>query len=165
MQIRDERPEDLPAIREVTAAAFATMPFSSGTESRITDALREAGALMLSLVVDRRGEIVGHVAFSPIRVDGEAGDWYGLGPVSAKPAHRGLGIGTALIETGLARLRALGAGGCVLLGDPGYYHRFGFVADPALFYPHGPAEAFQRLVLKGDPPRGEVTYHSAFDAA
>lgn len=165
MQIRDERPEDLPAIRDVTTAAFATMPFSGGTEARITDALREAGALTLSLVADRHGEVVGHIAFSPVTIDGREGDWYGLGPVSAKPPHRGLGIGTALIEAGLDRLRALGAGGCVLLGDPGYYHRFGFVADPALFYPHGPAEAFQRLVLKGDEPRGEVAYHPAFDAA
>ncbi len=165
MQIRDERPEDLPAIRDVTTSAFATMPFSSGTEARITDALREEGALTLSLVADRRGEVVGHVAFSPVTIGGQAGDWYGLGPVSAKPPHRGLGIGTALIEAGLDRLRALGAGGCVLLGDPGYYHRFGFVTDPALFYPHGPAAAFQRLLLRGDPPTGEVAYHSAFDVA
>ena len=52
-----------------------------------------------------------------------------------------------------------------LLGDPGYYARFGFEHDPQLFYPGPPAEYFQRLVLDGPPPAGVVRYASAFSAA
>ena len=163
MQIRNERPEDLPAIREITAAAFAPMPYSTGTEPRIIDALRDAGALTLSLVADRRGEVLGHVAFSPVEINGERGNWYGLGPVSVSPPYKGLRIGKALIEEGLDRLREQGAGGCVLLGDPGYYGRYGFVRDPELTYADGPPEAFQRLVLRGDAAKGEVRFHPAFD--
>jgi putative acetyltransferase len=165
VQIRNERPEDLPAIREITAAAFAPMPYSSGTEPRIIDALRDAGALTISLVADRRGEVLGHIAFSPVEIAGEPGNWYGLGPVSVAPPCQGLGIGKALIEEGLDRLRALGAGGCVLLGDPGYYGRYGFEHDPALTYADGPPEAFQRLVLQGEAAQGEVRYHAAFAVA
>ncbi len=162
MQIRSERPEDLPAIRDITAAAFAPMPYSTGAEPRIINALRESGALTLSLVADRHGEVLGHVAFSPVAINGEPGDWYGLGPVAVSPPYKGLRIGKALIEEGLDRLREMDAGGCVLLGDPGYYCRYGFVRDPDLTYPYGPPEAFQRLVLKGAAPKGEVEYHPAF---
>ncbi len=118
MQIRSERPEDLPAIRDITAAAFAPMPYSTGAEPRIINALRESGALTLSLVADRHGEVLGHVAFSPVAINGEPGDWYGLGPVAVSPPYKGLRIGKALIEEGLDRLREMDAGGCVLLGDP-----------------------------------------------
>lgn len=165
MQIRDERPEDLAAIRDVTAAAFALVPYSTGTEPRIIDALRDAGALTLSLVAERRGSVIGHAAFSPVRVGGQPGDWHGLGPVAVAPPFMAVGIGKALIEAGLDRLRKLDAGGCVVLGDPRYYARFDFVRDPLLTYIGGPPEAFQRLVLNGEAPQGEVTYHPAFDIA
>lgn len=165
MQIRDERPEDIEAIRTVTAAAFAGQPYSSQTEARIVDALRDAGALTLSLVAVRGCEVIGHVAFSPVLIAGETRGWYGLGPVSVVPALQGLGIGARLILEGLERLRDIGARGCVLLGDPGYYGRFGFEADPSLIYPGPPAEYFQRLTLEVPTPTGEVSYHPAFDVA
>lgn len=72
------------------------------------------------------------------------------------------GIGAALIGAGLERLRSSGASGCVVLGDPAYYARFGFAHDPALTYPEGPAEAFRRIVFTGPAPRGPVRYHAAF---
>lgn len=164
-EIRAERPGDAAAIGAVTEAAFRTAPHSSGTEARIVAALREAGALTLSLVAIRDGGIVGHIAFSPVLIDGRAGDWYGLGPVSVAPERQRRGTGGALIREGLERLKAIGAKGCVLLGDPNYYHRFGFIADPDLTYAGGPPEAFQRRVLTGEPARGEVRYHAAFDVA
>jgi predicted N-acetyltransferase YhbS len=165
MQIRDERPGDEAAIGEITRAAFAGVPHSSQTEPRIVEALRQAGALTLSLVAVGDQEIVGHIAFSPVLIDGQPGDWYGLGPVSVEPELQAGGIGTALIRAGLDRLRDIGAHGCVLLGDPNYYRRFGFVADPELTYAGGPPEAFQRLGLTGEPAKGEVTYHPAFEVA
>ena len=166
MQIRDERDEDAAAISRITATAFATAPHSSGTEVRIVEALRQAGALTVSLVATSDdGRIVGNVAFSPVQIGGAAGRWYGLGPVSVSPDLQRQGIGGALIREGLARLATLNADGCVLLGDPAYYSRFGFVSDPALTYGGKPSQYFQRLVLRGKVPKGDVRYHPAFDVA
>jgi putative acetyltransferase len=165
MQFRPERPEDAATIRALTDAAFEGMPFSDQTEAKVIDGLREAGALTLSLVATEGGEIVGHVAFSPVTIEGEAGDWYGLGPVSVWPDRQRTGIGQALIREGLQRLRSIGAGGCVLLGDPAYYRRFGFESDPDLHNVGAPPGAFQRLTLKGARPSGEVSFHHAFDAS
>jgi putative acetyltransferase len=163
MVIRPETADDASAIRAVTSAAFKGAPYSSGTEAAIIDALRNAGALMLSLVAEEQGRIVGHVAFSPVTINGKAGRWFGLGPVSVEPSEQRRGIGQALIRDGLERLRAAGAEGCVLLGDPAYYRRFGFVSDPKLRYGEVPPEYFQRLSFTGAEPEGEVAYHPGFD--
>lgn len=161
MLIRPEAAADHAAIRALTTAAFAGAPHASGTEAAIIDALRAAGALALSLVADDGG-VVGHVAFSPVRIDGRDTGWFGLGPVSVAPKWQGQGIGSALIREGLARLAASGAQGCVLLGNPGYYRRFGFATDPDLTLPDVPPEYFQRLVLAGAPARGTVSFHPGF---
>ena len=124
--IRDERPEDAIAIRKVTRAAFAEHPHSLQTEHLIIDALRTAGALTLSLVAESEGRIVGQIAFSPVQVGVGSIGWYGLGPVSVEPASQKRGIGTSLMMEGIDRLREMGAQGCVVLGDPVYYSRFGF---------------------------------------
>lgn len=163
MQIRNESPRDWDAIAAVTSAAFGPMPYSSGTESRIVDALRECAMLTISLVAERQGEVIGHIAFSPVRIDGRDGPWFGLGPVSVRPDLQRQGIGQALIRTGIAQLCDLGAGLCVVLGDPRYYGRFGFRHRPDLTYDFAIAEAFQCLVLSGEPPSGEVTFQPAFD--
>jgi len=165
MQIRPERPEDVDTIRRLTAAAFRDMPHSSQTESAIVDALRGAGALAISLVAVEDGEIVGHVAFSPVAINGEFSGWYGLGPVSVWPARQRKGIGQALIREGLGRLEQMGAQGCVVLGDPVYYSRFGFASDPDLRYGDVPPEYFQQLAFADAMPQGEVAYHAGFDAA
>lgn len=165
MHIRPERPEDAAVIHALTKAAFDGMPFSDQTEARVIDALRAAGALTLSLVAAEADEIIGHVAFSPVTVNRGVAGWYGLGPVSVWPARQRTGIGQALIRDGLRRLRALGAGGCVLLGDPAYYRRFGFERDPDLYVVGAPPGAFQRLSLNGPSPKGQVSFHPAFDVA
>lgn len=165
MQIRPERPEDATTIHALTDAAFKGRPFSDNTEARVIEALRAAGALAISLVATKADEIVGHVAFSPVTINGEAGDWYGLGPVSVWPDLQLTGIGQGLIREGLRRLQAMGAGGCVLLGDPAYYSRFGFENDPHLRHAGAPAWAFQCLTLNGDRPRGEVSFHPGFDVS
>ena len=165
MQLRPERPDDAATIHKLTDTAFRGMPYSDGDEASVIDRLRVAGALSLSLVATHGDEIVGHVAFSPVSIDGVTADWYGLGPVSVWPERQRTGIGQALIREGLARLRSMGAGGCVLLGDPAYYVRFGFENDPDLRHAGGPAWAFQCLTLNGSRPKGEVEFHPAFDAA
>ena len=165
MIIRDEHAADIDAIRALTWAAFAGMPYTSGTEAAIVDGLRAAGALTISLVASDGGKVVGHAAFSPVTINGEAGLWFGLGPLSVEPQRQRQGVGTSLVRTGLERLSAMGAQGCVVLGDPAYYGRFGFTSDPELRYGNVPPQHFQRLVLAGQPPRGGVAFHPAFGGA
>ena len=62
------------------------------------------------------------------------------------------------------RLEAMGAGGCVVLGELGYYGRFGFESDPELRYGDAPAAYFQRLIFKGPAPPGQVRFHPVFEA-
>ena len=164
MQVRPETPADTAAIRTVVAAAFESAPHRSGTEAEIVDALRGAGALAVSFIAEEDGEIVGHIAFSPVTIDGETGGWFGLGPAAVRPDKQRGGIGQALIRAGLERLRAAGAQGCVVLGDPLYYDRFGFRSVPELRYRDAPAEYFRCLVFRGEQPTGDVGYHPAFSS-
>jgi putative acetyltransferase len=164
VEIRPEQPEDIAVIRQVIEVAFAPKEYSSRTEVVIVDALRGAGALTVSLVAVIGGEVVGHVAFSPVTIDGEHRCWYGLGPVSVKPSRQKQGIGGKLIREGLARLAKIDAKGCVVLGDPGYYKRFGFDNDPGLRFEEAPPEYFMRLVFDGPAPSGRVAYHDGFNA-
>ncbi len=164
MEIRSETPADIAAIEAVTVAAFQHAAHTQHTEQFIVAALRRAGALTVSLVAEEGGQVIGHVAVSPVMVsDGVAG-WYGLGPVSVAPACQGRGVGRALLERALAELRAQGAIGCVVLGEPGYYARFGFTAEPSLVLAGVPAEYFQALAFIGPPPSGTVAYQPAFAA-
>ncbi len=160
--IRDETPGDATAIRALTEAAFAGAAHASGTEAAIVDALRAAGVLTLSLVLVEAGEPVGHVAFSPVLVDGADVGWFGLGPVSVRPDRQRRGLGAALVRDGLARLRAGAARGCVVLGDPTWYRRFGFEADAGLRLAGVDPRFFQRLAFETPIPRGIVTFHAAF---
>ena len=165
MVIRIEHRGDAPAIRKVVTTAFERAAHSSGTEAAIVEALRSTGGLTLSLVAEKEGEIVGYAAFSPVTIDGTAGAWFGLGPVAVLPEAQGHRVGHQLISDGLDRLRALGAAGCVVLGDPEYYRRFGFESDAALFCQDVPARYFQRLAFTGTASSGEVAYHKAFSAS
>ena len=160
--IRPERPGDEAAIHALTESAFRTQPHSDGSEPALVDALRRDGDLALSLVAETGSQIVGHIAFSRVTISDGAADWYGLGPVGVAPERQRQGIGSQLIERGLAEMTERGARGVVLLGDPKYYGRFGFVHDPALRYPGPPAKYFQRLVLAGEAASGTVTYARAF---
>ena len=162
LTIRADRPGDEAAISRLITEAFATAPHSSGTEARIVDDLRSAGALTVSLIAEREGRLVGHVAFSPVTIAGANRGWFGLGPVAVLPGYQEQGIGAQLIKSGLGELRAIGAKGCVVLGDPGYYARFGFIANSRLAFAGPPPDYFQTLRFGDDQAGGEVAYHSAF---
>ena len=162
MIIQPEMPNDYEAITQVTFAAFTSGSYNP-TEHLIIKGLREAGALSLSLVADMDGKIVGHVAFSAMTINGEDQGWYGLGPISVQPNRQKGGIGSKLIEDGLGRIRAMGASGCVLLGNPEYYQRFGFKSYPELIYAGAPdPKYFMAIPFYNEIPDGEVEYHIAF---
>lgn len=158
--LRDETPADADAIRSLVTEAFRGAAHSSGTEARIVDGLRAAGALTLSLVAEGDEGILGHVAASPV-VIGDAPGWFGIAPLAVRPDRQSQGIGAALMQAALAQLRAEGAAGVVLVGDPAYYTRFGFAAHSGITVPGIPPGYVLALPF-AEPPRGEVRYHAAF---
>jgi putative acetyltransferase len=163
-RIRDETPNDAPQIRALTISAFLHARHTSHTEQHIVAALRCAGALTLSLVAEVDEALVGHVAISPVSISDGATGWFGLGPISVVPQHQRQGVGSRLMREAMRVLRARGASGCVVLGEPEYYGRFGFVAYPDLVLPDVPPGYFQALSFDASRPRGTVTYHAAFNA-
>jgi putative acetyltransferase len=162
--IRPEIPADIDPIDALTRTAFRDHPHSRQTEQFIVLALRTAGALAVSLVAAEDGQVVGHIAFSPVSIADGAAGWYGIGPLSVAPERQRRGIGSRLVQVGLERLRALGAQGCVLVGEPAYYGRFGFANDPALVLEGVPPEYFLALRLGDAPAGGAVVFHPAFAA-
>lgn len=161
---RSETSADRHAIEAVTTSAFLNAPHTSHTEQYIVNALRQAGRLSVSLVAEAEGTLIGHVAMSPVSISDGALGWFGLGPISVLPQHQRQGIGSELMRAALRTLRERGASGCVVLGDPEYYGRFGFQADPNLVLPGFPPEYFQAISFDSSKPRGTVTYHEAFEA-
>jgi putative acetyltransferase len=158
--IRRERDGDEAAIAQVITTAFAATEWSDGSEAGIVARLRDDLDLEASYVgVTPSGGVIGHIAFSRVSLPG----WFGLGPLAVLPDWQRRGIGAALVEAGLEDLRRMDAEGCVVLGEPEYYSRFGFAHDPELTYAGAfRPEYFQRLVLRGEPVRGEVAYAAAF---
>jgi putative acetyltransferase len=144
IQIRDERPGDEGAIRDVNRRAFG-----GDQESRIVDALRENGAVLLSLVATLNGHVVGHILYSPASLDGGI-TGAALGPMAVAPEHQRAGIGSMLVEEGTVRLRDAGCPFIVVVGHARYYPRFGFTPAVA----HGiacewdvPDDVFMVLIL------------------
>ena len=161
--IRPEEPRDESAIELVTIEAFKGAPHTDYTEQFIVRELRRANALTVSLVAETEGQIVGHVAVSPVQISQGADAWFGLGPLSVVPTHQRQGIGTQLVQMAMQTLQASSAMGCVVLGDPKYYGRFGFVPVAGLVLPGFPASHLQVLVWNSNTPQGEVSYHQAFE--
>jgi putative acetyltransferase len=141
--VHPERPEDAAAIHAVHAASFPT-----DVESRLVDLLRVTGRLPVSLVAEIGDVVVGHVAFSPVTAVSDAVG-VGLAPVAVAEPHRRRGIAAALVRTGLEACRAAGFGWAVVMGEPGYYSRFGFrpASQFGLSDEYGGGPAFQAIEL------------------
>ncbi|HPL63302.1 MAG: N-acetyltransferase [Syntrophales bacterium] len=123
MEVRFERSEDIPSVREINQLAFARR-----TEADIVDNLRKSCPDAVSLVVEEDGRIVGHIMFTPVIIEGvdKRLEGMGLGPVAVRPDLQRKGIGSALIRCGLEILRGRRCPFVVVLGIPGFYSRFGF---------------------------------------
>ena len=162
MIIRSETASDFDAIAEITIAAFRTLEISNHTEQFITNSLRAADALTISLVAEIDGRVVGHIAFSPATISDGSTGWYGLGPVSVLPEYQKQGIGKSLVNKGLSMLKELDGQGCALVGDPNYYKRFGFRNIPDLVHEGIPQEVFLVLPFTENVPQGIVVFHEGF---
>jgi putative acetyltransferase len=164
IEISPERPADIPMIHAVHAEAFETE-----AEARLVDRLRDQADPFLSLVARFGDVVVGHILFTPVRLAerGKAG-LLGLAPMAVLPAFQGQGVGTRLVEEGLAAARDLGARGVVVLGHTDYYPRFGFrpASDFGLSNEfRAPAENFMAIELVEDglaSADGLVRYDRAF---
>lgn len=121
--IRQEEPGDAPGIRAVLERAFP-----GPAEADLVDLLRQAGKATISFVAFEHMTIVGHILFSPVTLVPEISrlPGLGLGPVAVLPEYQRQGIGTRLIRLGLAACKKYDYAYLVVLGHPGYYHRFGF---------------------------------------
>src|SRR5262245_32800409 len=116
IEIREERPEEVAEIRELTRRAFG-----QDAEGKIIDALRSNGAALLSLVATVNGEIVGHILYSALLVGDHQVRGAALGPMAVLPEHQHKGIGSKLIETGNRKLKEIGFAFIVVVGHADYY--------------------------------------------
>ncbi len=148
MIIRPAQPGDNAAIRPLVTAAFVGADHASGTEADIVVGVRAEGAVLVELVAEEEGRIVGHVLFSRMTCEPSL-LVAGLGPVAALPGQQLRGIGSALILEGLERCRALGVQVSLVLGHPPYYPRFGYSAAAAakIASPFAGNPAFMALEL------------------
>lgn len=127
VEIRRERPEDIPGIRDVNDRAFGR-----SEESTVVDRVREACEGVVSLVAVLEGQVVGHVLFSPARIEiGTGRDVFGMGlaPLAVLPEYQRQGIGMELTAAGLVAIRQTACTFVIVLGHPDYYPGFGF--EPA----------------------------------
>ncbi|AGZ46795.1 GNAT family N-acetyltransferase [Actinoplanes friuliensis] len=120
--VREERDDDIEAVRQMLTAAF-----ESDAEARLVDALRSTHAWMpeFSVVAEENGEVVAFALLSRIMIGGETG--LALGPVAVLPDRQKQGLGAEVIKDALRRATEAGERLVLVLGDPAYYKRFGFV--------------------------------------
>jgi putative acetyltransferase len=160
--IRPEIASDALAISAVIDAAFKGMPYAEGDEAELLHELRRQSALSVSLVAEQNGQVIGQVAFSPAYATNNSNGWYSLGPIAVLPAHQGTGVGSALMREGLAALQHLNAQGCILVGHPQLYAKFGFIHAPDNAPADEPPEYFMLKQFHGATPSGAFAFHAAF---
>jgi putative acetyltransferase len=162
--VREEQQHDRAAVRAVNERAFG-----QPGEADLVEMLHREGAVVVALVAERAGEVVGHILFSAVETEVGGGKrLLGLAPMAVSPEIQRLGIGSRLVREGIVRCAAAGYDGVVLVGHPEYYPRFGFV--PAHRFGirceyDVPPEAFMALELPHCSLAGVsglVRYHAAF---
>jgi putative acetyltransferase len=165
IRIRPEKYEDIDFINSIIISAFR-----GHDEARLVNLLREEDALTLSLVAENDGEIVGHIAFSPMEVEFNMMNksYLGLAPLAVKPAFQKQKVGSRLVRSGLEQALSMGWYGVFVLGDPQYYSRFGFrnAVDLGFFCEYeAPPENFMAVALRPGGLEGSgglAKYHSVF---
>jgi putative acetyltransferase len=157
--IRTETPADVDGIDGAVEAAFGRRD-----EADLVSALRADAAWIpdLSLVADVDGSIVGHIALTRAAVEGSP--VLALAPLAVVPDHQRRGIGSALVWAALQRVAAGPAPTVVVLGDPGFYGRFGFrsARELGITGPFGDIDEFQALGTPATAPVGRMSYSAPF---
>ena len=153
LEIRLENPEDIPSTRAVNESAFGQV-----NEANLVDLIRSRGKASLSLVAARNGRVLGHILFSPVTLDSQRYNPHGVGlaPVAVLPEYQNQGIGSRLIRAGLQMCREAGWDFVIVVGNPAYYPRFGFIAGRCfgLSSSYGDSEAYMVMELKPGALKG-----------
>ena len=161
VRVRAEEPDDRPAIRTVVLEAFRADDHPEPPEADLIDALRDSAAWLpaLSVVAERDGEVVAHALLTRVTVGDDARPALALGPVAVRPAHQGVGLGTAAVRAALDAARAAGETLVLVLGEPEYYGRFGFTnaQEQGFTGPWGSGRHWQAMAW-GEVAPGEVAY-------
>lgn len=168
VKIRSEKNSDYEMIAKINDEAF-----NQKNESKLIKALRKNPSFIpeLSLVAEKNKEIVGHLLLFPIEI--KSGSIkrasLSLAPMSVVPQYQGVGIGSKLVEAGLAEAKKKGFSSVIVLGHPHYYPRFGF-KPASKWHIHAPFnvpnEAFLALeLIKGglNNVSGTVEYPKEFN--
>lgn len=168
MLIRPENLRDARAIESLVLQAFIGHPHhevgAKPTEHLTVNRLRQDNAMTLALVAENDSGIIGHLAYSRIKINGALSDWQVLAPVSVLPDYQRQGIGSALINQSLALLKKARVAGLVVMGEADYYTRFGFHHQHALTVDGVPEHYFmaQALDARCITAKGSVRFHEAF---
>lgn len=160
MAIRAATPRDREAIRLVEEHAFGQR-----SEAGLVDAIVAQGDAIVELVAVEDGQVVGHILFSRLHIESEAGEFpaVALAPLAVEPSFHGTGIGGALVREAHIRLKTAGERLSVVLGDPAYYGRFGYThARAAGFESEYQCDALQAVVWGDAPEAGRLVYPSGF---
>lgn len=161
LKIQKEAPEHYQAIHDVLISCF-----KSDAEAKLVSALRENNKAVIELVALHEGEVVGHVMFSPVTTFPPANALgIGLAPLAVKPAFQRQGIGRKLVQEGLLLCKEMNFDYVVLLGDPKYYQRFGFIkaSDLGIKNEYGVDEPFMLIQFNKVPlPNSLVRYCDEF---
>lgn len=160
LKIRNEEAKDIEQVREILRAAFHT-----AAESKLVDALRANGKVIISLVAVQDEKVLGHILFSPVSTTPPSeAKGIGLAPVAVHPNLQAQGIGSQLIQEGLRRCKELRYDYCVVLGKPRYYQHFGFEKASALglHNEYGVEDEFMVIRFSGRELDGLVKYAPEF---
>jgi len=160
IKIRNEESLDIEAVREILRAAF-----QSDAESKLVDALRANGKAIISLVAVNGDDVLGHVLFSQVTTTPPSdARGIGLAPVAVRADAQSKGIGSQLIHEGLKLCKEMAYDYCVVLGDPRYYHRFGFekASHFGIQNEYRADDAFMLIRFTKHVPTGLVSYEPEF---
>lgn len=159
--IRLEEPEDATQIRDLLEASFPGFG-----EARLVDNLRGDGDILLSLVAEDEGVVIGYIAFSRLRVEDDDGDAFravALAPLAVYPEYQQQGVATRLVREGHACLAAMGITLSVVLGEPSYYARFGYSNKRAARFASDFQSPYLMALSFGAAPwEGRLVYAPAF---
>ncbi len=166
--VRDEKPEDVAAVREINELAF-----KKPVEANIVERLRAACKRYVSLVAVIDEKVAGHILFTPVSIDGFAiSGGVGLAPMAVHPERQNRGVGKELVRAGIARLESESCPFIIVLGHPAYYPRFGFERASgrglSCQWEGIPDEGFMMIILDNqvmDGVTGVVRYRDEFDTA
>lgn len=164
IKIRHETQEDIKSIHDINLSCFET-----DGEACLVDKLRLVAKPFLSLVAIEKDEVIGHILFTSVTVEGLHINAMGLGPMAVSPQMQGRGVGSSLVKDGLSICRQNNVDAVFVLGEPEYYTKFGFelASEKGLYYKSDKfAPYFMCIELNPGSLSGisgEVFYNNLFD--